>query len=88
MSQLRPIPASEGQFHIVNFVSGASNRPHLRTCQWATVRKKYTCIALTEPLVQLMYPSLTGIFNWRIEENDLILYPDLMHNRFESHIPF
>lgn len=38
--------------------------------------------------MQLLYPSLSGILNRRIEEDDLVLYPNFMNDRFQSQFPF
>lgn len=40
----------------------------------------------TEPVVQLLQPSLSCILNWRVEEDDLVLYPDFVDNRLECHM--
>ncbi len=42
--------------------------------------------SLTEPVVQLMDPSLASVFDRRIKEDNLILYPYLVDNRFKSHL--
>ena len=41
-----------------------------------------------EPLMQLLYPSLPGILNRGVQENDLVLYPNLMNDRLQSHLTF
>lgn len=38
--------------------------------------------------MQLFNPCSTRILNWRVQENDLILYPNLMHDRLHSHMSF
>lgn len=40
----------------------------------------------TKPVVQLLDPSRSGIFNWRIEEDNLVLYPNFVHNRLDDHM--
>jgi hypothetical protein len=39
----------------------------------------------TEPVVEFLDPVLPCMFYWWVEEDDLVLYPDLMHNGLECH---
>lgn len=38
--------------------------------------------------MKLLDPSRTGVLNRRIEEDNLVLYPDLMYDGFEDHVVF
>lgn len=42
----------------------------------------------TEPLVQLLHPCLAGIFDGRIQKDDLILDTNLMHDWLEHEFAF
>ena len=35
--------------------------------------------------MQLVDPGLTSVFYWRIKEDDLVLYPNFMHDRLQRH---
>jgi len=38
--------------------------------------------------MQLLNPRRPGILYRRVQEDNLILYPDFMHNRFQRHMTF
>lgn len=38
--------------------------------------------------MKLFDPRGASILYWRVQEDDLILYPDLVHDRLYSHISF
>ena len=38
--------------------------------------------------MQLLNPSRPSVFYWRIQEDDLILYPNYMDNRLDNHMGF
>ena len=42
----------------------------------------------TQPVMQLLNPSRPSVFYWGIQEDDLILYPDFVDNRLDSHMGF
>jgi hypothetical protein len=42
----------------------------------------------TKPVVHLLQPRLARTFYWRVQENDLVLYPDFVYNRLQGHTPF
>ena len=38
--------------------------------------------------MELPDPCRPSILDWRVKEDDLILYPDFMHDRLENHMVF
>lgn len=42
----------------------------------------------TQPVVQLLNPRRPGVLYRRVQKDNLILYPDFMHNRFQRHMTF
>ena len=45
---------------------------------------KTILISLTQPIVELFNPRFPCVLYWRVEKNHLILYPDLMYDRFQG----
>jgi hypothetical protein len=43
--------------------------------------------AFTKPVVKLPQPGLTRAFYWGVKEDDLVLYPNFMHDGFQGHTP-
>jgi hypothetical protein len=42
----------------------------------------------TQPIVQLPDPGRSRILYWRIQEDNLVLYPNFMHDRLQHHMSF
>ena len=75
------------QFHISNFECAVNDKSHLEG-QLVNTNPSVVRVVFTEPIMYLLQPCLTRTFYWRVEEDDLILYPDFVYNRLQSHAPF
>jgi hypothetical protein len=77
------------RFHISNFESVVAGRSHLEEHLVNTKPPStQSGEVFTKPVVYLLQPCLTRTFYWRVQENNLVLYPDLVYNRLQGHTAF
>lgn len=69
--------AFEDQSRTVNSEFFVTDRRHLADHQNSTCTSSPR---RTKPIVELFNPCLPGVFNWRVEEDNLVLYPDFVND--------
>ena len=92
LSQQRQNLASATQSHIASSVSSAADIQYLPTeykySQIHIMNHEEKRITRTQPIMQLGDPRLPGVLDRRVQEDNLILYPNFVYDRLQGHAPF